>query len=55
MRYAITGVAGALRDLGSELAPGNLDNRAALDRPCAGAAGLFDEVWSRVAVVTLEN
>ena len=42
MRYAITGAAGALRDLGVELVPGDLDDRAALDRLCAGAAGLFD-------------
>ena len=39
MRYATTGVAGALRDLGVELVLGGLDDRAALDRLCAGAAG----------------
>jgi len=33
--------AGALRDLGVELVPGDLDDSAALDRLCAGADGLF--------------
>jgi hypothetical protein len=38
MRYAVIGAAGALRDLGS-WSTRDLDDRAALDRLCAGAAG----------------